>query len=206
MSQHLSSSEQTLTATDIRTAQAQRLWGLGVGSAAGCANFASYLESIPEIPAALQADDPELPLLVLVETRLGLKKLCDLGGIAFNGGGDDTFVAHDDRHLEFTVPTWIRVQDGRRNRNRSVRDCRKTFGQGELGLTAPQGVCTYLQHPQVVSEASQNGAHTMNLPGSVYRGDRADAACLGLWSGRPELIWDFDDYAYRHYGPASRRA
>ena len=206
MSQHLSSSEQALTATDIRLAQAQRYRHLGVDTSLGFTSFEDYLASIPEIPAALLADDPEFSLLVLVETRLGLKKLCDLGDIAFNGGGDDTFIAYDDRHCELTVPTWIRVQDGRRNRNRSGRDYRKTFGQGELGLTALQGVCAYLQHPQVVSEASQNGAHTMNLLGSVYRGDRADAACLGLWSDRPELIWDFDGYAYWHYGPASRRA
>jgi len=205
MSQHLSSSEQTLPATDIHLAQAQRLWSLGVGSAAGFADFASYLASIPEILTALLADDPEFPLLVLDETRLGLKKLCDLGGIAFDGN-DETLVAFDDRHLELAVPTWIRVQDGRRNRNRSVRDCRKTFGQDELGLTALQGACTYLQHPQVVSEASQNGAHTMDLSGSIHRGDRNCSARLGLWSGRLELIWDFDGYAYRHYGSASRRA
>lgn len=190
---------------DQRVVQAKRLWDLGVGRGLGFKSFEDYLASIPEIGAALLKDDPEFPLLVLVEPRVGLKKLCDLGGIAFDGN-DDTFAAYDDRHSEFTQPSWIRVQDGRQNRNRSVRDCRKSFGERELGLTALQGVCAYLQHPQVLSEVSQDGAHVMDFPGSVPRGRRVLAAYLRLCFGRPELRWNWDDSALPEFGSASRRA
>jgi hypothetical protein len=189
---------------DIRHAQAKRLWDLGVGRELGLPSFEACLAGIPEIPAGLLQDDPEFPLLVLVETRIGLKKLCDLGGIAFDGN-DDTFVAYDDRHREFTQPTWIRIQDGRKNRNRSVRDCRTSYGKSELGLSALQGVCSYLHHPQAVTEATQKDGHVMDLSGSVLRVVRARAAYLKLWYGQPKLHWRFDVSARPKFGSASRR-
>lgn len=189
---------------DQRMVQAKRLWDRDVGTALGIRSFTAYLGTIPYIPAELLKDDAEFPLLVLVETRLGLKKLCGHGGVAYDGDAE-TFVAYDERHREFDRPTWIRVQDGRKNRNRSIRDCRKSFGKRERGLTALQGVCTYLHHPSVVSEATQDGAHIMDLSGSVLRDNRDYAACLKLWNGQPRLDWDWDGDASPEYGSASRR-
>lgn len=198
---------------DIRTAQAKRLWDLGIGHRYvdhfvglrhGFRSFEDYLAAIPEIPAELLKHDSEFWLLVLVEPRIGLKRLCNLGGITFDGDGA-TFVEYDRRHYEFLYPTWIRIQDGRKNQNRSVRDCRKSFGKRELGLTALQGVCAYLQHPQVVSEATTESAHIMDLSGSAHRDNPDAAAFLKVWSGQPNLQWGRDGDALPYYGSASRR-
>jgi hypothetical protein len=189
---------------DVREAQAKRYWDLGVGTALGSKSFSEYLASIPAVPEALLADDASFPLLVLVETRIGLKRLCDFGNIAFNGN-DETFVAFDARHAELTTPTWIRIQDGRKNRNRSVKDCRTTFVKGELGLTALQGVCTYLQHSTVVSEWTKDGAHVMDLSGSVRREHRDVVAYLCVDEGRAELRWYWRGPARSGCGSASRR-
>lgn len=189
---------------DIRTAQAKRLWDIGVGRELGEPSFEAYLATLPEIPAALVSDDADYPLLVLVETRVGLKRLCSLGIIEFSGD-DETFVEYDERHREFVQPTWIRVQDGRKNRNRAVRDCRTSFAKDERGLTALQGVCTYLHHPQAVTDTDREGGHVTDLSGSVRRVGRGYAAYLRVWRGRAKLDWGFGDGAPPEYGSASRR-
>jgi hypothetical protein len=193
----------------LRRAQAQRYWDFQVefGSAwiSGYESFEDYLATIPEVSTWLQEDDRDFPLLVLVETRYSLRRLCLFAGVQFDGD-DDTFVACDDRHREFTKPTWIRVQEGRRNRGQAACNCRKSFGQNELGLTALQGVCLYVQYPQAVSEVTQPGAHAMSLSGSIYRDNRDDVARLSLWNGKPRLHWDFGGLAGPLCGSASRRA
>jgi len=189
---------------DVWVTQGKRYWDLGVGTALGYESFSQYFASIPRLPTGFDVDNTEFPLRVLVETRIGLKRLCELGGIGFNGN-DETLVSHDDRHAEFSQPSWIRIQDGRKNRNRSASDCQKTFAKHERGLTALQGVCAYLQHPTVVSEWTKDGAHVMDLPGSVHREHRGNAACLGVFGGRAELYWSWSDNASPKYGSASRR-
>ena len=192
------------TNKSIRTAQAKRFWDMGVGRKLGKTSFAAYLTDIPKVPADPLTDDTAYPYFILAEPRLGLKRLCELGGVVFDGN-DETFIAYDKAHREFTQPTWIRIQDGRKNRNRTVRDCRKSFGKDERGLTALQGVCAYLQHPTVLSEATQADAHVMDLSGSVRRDGRADAASLELWDGQPELLCHWDGIALPLCGAASRR-
>lgn len=190
---------------DIRVIQAKRLWDLGVGRELGLPNFNAYLATIPEIPAELVQDGPDYPHLVLVETRVGLKRLCYLGSIDFSGD-DQTFIEHDERHREFAEPTWIRVQDGRKNRNRAVRDCRNSFVKDELGLTALQGVCSYLQYPNAVVDTSRSdrSPHVMDLSGSVQYDCSFHAAYLAVSSGRAELSWFPDDRAAPQCGSASR--
>lgn len=189
---------------DVRTAQAKRLWDIRVGRELGFSSFDAYLATIPEIHEMIGMVDADYPLLVLVEPRLGLKRLCGLGNIDFSGD-DRTFVEYDERHCEFEEPTWIRVQDGRNNRNRSVRDCRKSFAKRELGLTALQGVCAFILHPEVVTDTDRADGHVLDLSGSIRRGNRDGAACLRMWRGRAELVWVFGDHASPECGSASRR-
>lgn len=185
---------------DPRTVQAKRFWDIGVGRELTLESFQMYLATIPEIPEALKAKDKRFPILVLVELRIGLKRLCKLGDIAF-GGDDQTFVAHDEGHAEFNQSTWIRIQNGRKNRNKKVTACRKGFNKSERGLTALQGVCAYLQNSVVVVE----DVHAMDLPGSVLRGDRGRAALLEVWKGQMELFWRSGNDAFPRFGSASRR-
>lgn len=194
---------------DVRIRQAVRFWDIGVGylklSQRECfSTFEAYLATIPHVPAELLQQDEDFPLLVLVEPRVGLRRLCELGEIEFSGD-DNTLVAYDERHREFVGPTWIRVQDGRKNRGCAVRDCRTSFAQDEIGLTALQGVCTYLQHPQSVADADREDGHVMDLSGSVRRAHRDLAAFLKAWKSRAKLHWHFHGYAYPKYGSASRR-
>ena len=196
-------------ADNPRVAQAKRLWDLGIGQELGFPNFEKYLATIPRIPSQLVLPDREFPLCVLVEPRLPLKMLCALGNVDFDGD-DNTFVpwypppSLDPRNQPW--PYWIRMQDGRKNRNRSVVDCRHDFAKNELGLTAFEGVSAYIQHPEVVTDLTQCNGHAMDLPGSVYRGDRALAAHFQVLSGRVELNWaGIDDDASSECGSASCR-
>jgi hypothetical protein len=198
---------------DPRWKQAKRYWDLGIGRALGFASFKDYLGGdsaknlapIPEIPAELLADDPALPYLVLVEPRIGLTKLCQLGNIKYDGD-DETLVPYDDRYVDPKQPFWIRVQDGRKNRNMRPSDCRVKFEKDELGLTAPVGICVYLQHPGVLTDLNQgNQGHAMDLLGSVRRDDRGDFAFLLLEDGIARLNWNWNDSADPQYGSASRR-
>jgi hypothetical protein len=191
---------------DPRIAQAKRYFDLGIGRELGLADFAAYLATIPEIPEALRTDDPDFPHLVLVEPRLPLAKLCALGNIEFHGD-DNTFEPRDAQCRNPRHPVWIRIQDGRKNRDRSVDDCRRNFAAGELGLTALQGVAAYLQHPEVVADLARGSdGHAMDLPGSVGRGGRGGAACLGVRDGRAKLGWNWGGSAGPGFGSASRRS
>lgn len=190
---------------DPRFFQAKRFFDLGVGRELGIADFEGYLETIPAIPEALRADDSAFPHLVLVEPRIGLAKLCRLGGIAF-AGDDNTFVPWYEAYRDSATPVWIRVQDGRRNRNRSVSDCRRAFAAGELGLTALQGVSAYLAHPEVVSDFARFDGHAMDMLGSVTPKLRDRAAYLGVEDGQVKLCWlGWGGDAYASHGSASCR-
>lgn len=193
------SPEAYLAGPQIRMTQVIRLWDLGVGRVAGNPDFEEYVATIPHIPTELLDDDKAFPFLVLVEPRIGFMRLCNLGGIQFDGD-DKTCVAYDRHHVEFKQPTWIRIQDGRKNQGRSVKECRKDFTKHELGLTALQGVCAYLQHPTVVT-----GAHAMDLPGFVRREVRDRIACLWVGKDGTELGWDQDGRTAPEFGSASRR-
>jgi len=188
----------------LREARAKRLWDVGIGKDVGCSDFASYLAGIPEIPAALAEDDADFPLLVLVEPRIGLARLCERAGVALSGD-DETFIACDEAHHEFTQPAWIRIQDGRKNRGRNVIDCRQSFHVDERGLTALQGVCAYVQHPEMVGDALSPDAQLLDLPGSIPRAFPRNAAWLAVWHGRPELCWRWVGGADSKCGSASRR-
>ena len=168
--------------------QAKRYFEMGVGREIGITHFEKYLETIPKTPPQLCLPDKDFPLLVLVEPRLPLKMLCALGNIDFDGD-DSTFQPWDAQCRKPRHPIWIRMQPGRKNRGRSVADCRESFTQNELGLTALQGVSAYIQHPKIVTDRGYTDGYAMDLPGSVFHGDRALAAHLRVLHGRAELNW-----------------
>lgn len=121
--------------------QTKRLWDLGIGTELGYWSFEEYAKTIPVISPRLLLPDREFPLLVLVEPRLGFKMLCALANVDFSGD-DKKVVSWNDEDCDAVTPVWIRIQDGRKNRGRSVADCRRDFARNEVGLTALQGVAT----------------------------------------------------------------
>ncbi len=185
---------------DIRLIQAKRFFDRGFGRELGLKDFAAYLATIPTVPETLLADDPNFPLLVLGEPRLGLTRACELIGLRYTGS-DQTLVPFDKRHAEPTKPWWFSMHDGRRNRNRKPSDCRTSLGANEISATALRGVCTFLHHPGVIVQ----GEHCVDLPGSVdaeYRGYNAD---LGIWRDEPRLYRSMSGFADLDYGSASCR-
>jgi hypothetical protein len=179
--------------------QAKRYFEMGIGREIGITHFEKYLETIPKPPPQLRLLDKNFPLLILVEPRLGLKMLCSCGNVDFDGD-DDTFIRCD-----LVKPFWIRMQDGRKNRNRSVDDCRRDFAKNELGLTALEGVSAYIQYPEVVSDSTRRDGHAMDMPGSVRCEQRGDVASLRASSGRIVLDWRWGDSALPNHGSASCR-
>ncbi len=193
------------SADDLRIIQAKRYWDMGVGRVLGKKSFKEFLDAIPGVPVALRAGDQRFPYLVLVEPRIGLAELCKVGNIGF-AGDDQTFVPYDARHADASCPSWIRIQDGRKNRNRRPSECHESFVKDELGLTALQGICTYLQDSAVVTDLKHGpGGHAMDLPGSFYRGSRVGYACLGIEDGQAKLSWSMNGLACSRFGSASRR-
>ncbi|MBI4256848.1 hypothetical protein HY626_02215, partial [Candidatus Uhrbacteria bacterium] len=103
--------------SDFRVELAQCLWNCGLGRdpAVNASDFEDYLDGIPQIPASLIAEDPDLPFLSLADPRPGLLQSCKLLGIKYEelGYTDEDAVPFDDRFVTPTTPFWFRHDDGR---------------------------------------------------------------------------------------------
>ncbi len=175
---------------DVRTEQVKWLWRLGVGRELGLPSFEDYFADIPEIPEDLVKDDAHFQLLVLVEPRIALNRLCELGNIKFRWQ-DNRFVEYDKRHREFDVPAWIRVGDGRKNWSGSFSRCRRSSVNDDLGLTVFQGVCAYLQHPEPLAND-----RVIKLPGSVHQNDIVHGVFLEVCRSQAWLDLTFANDVY----------
>lgn len=219
-----------LSTKDVRVIQAKVLWdkGLGEGVIIGfdstvpgldgfgefnesvpgypiwAKTFEEYLTTIPEIPETLLADDPHLPLLRLVDPRLGLVKTCKLFGIKFEklGYSDADAVAYDARHEIPNTPFWVRAHDGRKNRNRRPDVCRDECKDKLFAMTAMVAIMVWVQDPSIIKE----GEHALDCPGSVHRSDRGNCAYLGVWNVGVKVILNrFADNAHPDCGSGGFR-
>ena len=170
--------------SDLHRDVGQFLWdrGFGRNRAIQAENFLAYLASIPQIPASLLADDPDLPLLSLADPRPGLLRNCRLLGIQFDelGYKDGDAVPFDERFVLPTAPFWFRHDDGRTNRNRRPDHCRDALTGDIQAGTAMEGIFALTHHPSI-------GEHIMDLPGTVNGSMRVDCAFLSVSDGRVEL-------------------
>jgi len=183
---------------DIRETQAKRLWDLGYGRELNIPTFETYLATIPEVPASLLADDPELPLLTLDDPRLPLTVRARLAGVrhAELGYNDGDLVPFDERHKTPAGPYWFRAHNGRSIRNKKPSDCRKACTGKLLSGTADVLIALFTHHKDVAKEDE----HIMDGPGSVRREDRACCSYLEVWDGGPRLYGDLVDDAYPRCG------
>ena len=174
---------------DIRIIQAKKLWDLGYGRELGIDSFDAYLVVIPSVPASLIAENPEFPLLVLVDPRLGYTKSCRLAVLKFSeyGNTDETLVPFDARHTMPITPYWVRAHDGSPNLNRKPSDIRKGLVGSQLVGTADVGIAIWIQLGK--------REHVMDLPGSVRSGARGCCAYVGVWGVEPKLHSGRDDGA-----------
>jgi hypothetical protein len=140
-------------------------------------SFAEYLHLIPEIPAHLLAHDEKFPDLILVDQRHGLVKACAFAGLRYSLK-DCTFKEFYPKKARTSPIYWMRCQDGRENRGKSIKTCRVEFVKKELALTAQEGIALYVQKPEVIKD------HFVNLLGSKRGGGSGiEVACLGPWGG-----------------------
>jgi len=157
-------------------------------------SFEEYLATIPEIPEALLADDPNLPLLRLVDPRAGLVKTCELFGILFKefSYSDEDVVAFDTRHEIPNTPFWVRAHDGRKNRNCKPNVCREECKDKLYAMTAMVAIMVWVQDPSIIKE----NEHVLDCPGSVRRADGC-CAYLHVCGGVVRLV------LVRHAGSAA---
>jgi hypothetical protein len=186
----------------VREIQTARYWDLGVGAFLnGIGTFRDYLESIPPAP---EKSDPRFPHLVLVEPRIGLEALCRLAGI---GGlfpkADQRISTCTECDAEAQQPVWILMQDGRRNKGKTIRECRQAFDTDETALTALQGVCSFLQYPSVVRTFNDSEGYAMDLPGTIIANEPCMTPYLGIFD-QAWLSFDKDEKAHPKMGTASR--
>lgn len=182
---------------DPRVVQAKKLWDKGFGEALGIDSFDVYLVTIPDIPDFPYSYKNRFPVLVLVDARLGITKTCDLLGAEFDGD-DQTFVDYDPEQARTEKVYWIRAQDGEKNNGKSVRACRNSFTEDELGLTVHEGLAFFAQNPEGLR------GRGMDLPGSVTRDYRDFVAYLCWVCERSKLSWSGVDHPSHKFGSASR--
>ncbi len=180
---------------DPRIAQAKRLYDKGFG---GEMSFQQYLDSIPVIDEKLLAEDERFPLLVLVDSQVSIVQICELMGINFSGGYQ-AFEDFDPKKARLEKVYWMRAQDGKKNRNKSIRTCRNEFASDELGLTAHEGLALFVQNSEIFLNCG------MELAASVYSDRRDHSAFLHWFNDRPALYWYFDGDSAPRCGSGSRR-
>lgn len=202
---------------DIRVAQAKRYWDLGIIMMMHDNTFAHYLSTVPEVPEELRADDPDFPLLVLVEQRVDTIRLCNRANVRLGDAGASgpieclaEMTGAAESFACAVKPTWIRVQDGRRNRNLSINEHRQMMRVDEVALTAHEGICAYLQHPACLHPYEDGLGFAMLLPGTSLVRYRNSFARLELSSsrengGRETVCWVPGDGKSPFAGVATRR-
>jgi hypothetical protein len=161
-------------------------------------SLTEYLNLIPEIPSNLLDEDERFPLLILVDQRHGITKSCKLAGLK-NSGDDNTFEDFDPKKTRTAPIYWMRCQDGRKNRGKSVRTCRENFTKDEIGLIVHEGIALYLQEPELIMD------DFVVLPGSVHVEARDLVAHVGAWDDGPKLSWNWGGGEFVKFGSGSRR-
>lgn len=181
---------------DLRIDQAQLLFHLGWGIEVNAESFKQYLESIPEIPEWPVEWKTRFSRLVLVDPRVDLMTACRLTNTRDETGG--RLINHHTVPELPATPYWIRCQDGRRYRDHSALQSRVSFRKDEIGLVAIEGIALYVQDGAVLR------GHSMDLPGSVLKGDPRRVAFLEFYGVRPKLHERSEDWKRRVVGSASR--
>lgn len=180
---------------DLRTTQSWRLYSAGWGHELGYPSFQDYLATIPLVPDWSAEWRTHFDRTILVDARLPLTKMCKILRVDILGD-DETFVDFAPEKAKKGV-YWIRCQDGRKNHNRSVRECWREFAPDEVGLSAAEGLCLFLQERGVLED------HFLVLPGSVLRRRGLNAFLRPLETG-VTLDWIWSGHSDAKFGAASR--
>ncbi len=184
----LTNGRRLLNTNDVRVIQANVLFDKGLG---GDLSFEAYLATIPEIPESLLADDAVFSILRLVDSRLGLFKICELFGIEFkeNQNSDESVIALNTRYEMPTEPFWVRA-----HHNLNQFECKETVPLSDKDkifyMTAMVSIMVWVQDPSILME---NGS-VIDCLGSAYSKYRKNHAFLHVWQGLVALDLVGRDY------------
>lgn len=140
-----------------------------------------YLNSLPKFEPQPENFKGRFDIPLIVETRIPIKRQCELVGIDYSLGSlpcvDWSGDTKDYKTPKKPYVTWM--QDGTKNLDKSVEGVREEFTEDERGATVFDGLALYIARPKILEH------HFIDLPGTKV-GPRY-APFLGLWLGRPEL-------------------
>ncbi len=156
-----------------------------------------YRDSLPKFGAQPEQFRWRFDTPVVVETRIPVKRQCELVGIGYFLGGLEVVDWADDSK-DYRTPdkpyvTWL--QDGKRNLNKAVKAVRNELDKDERGGTEFDGIALYIAHPQVLKD------HFLDLPGTQVGSGFAPS--LHLWFGGPGLYYFRVDPAHPEFGSVS---
>lgn len=149
---------------DPRIIQATRWYSADTDSVLGFRTLNQYLATIPPVSETLVHPREDLPLLTLLERRIGNTAACKIAGLKYGCFTDRALVHVDERHRLPMEPIWIRAHNGIPNINREPSVCLAECIGNRLAGIDSVGIAIYLVH--------EKGKHTMDLPGSVHFGSR----------------------------------
>lgn len=156
-----------------------------------------YLDSLPKFGPQPEQFQGRFNIPVVVETRIPVKRQCELARIRYFLGGLKVTDWTDDskgyRTPDRPYATWL--QDGKKNLYRAVEAVRKELAEDERGGTEFDGIALYIAHPQVLKE------HFLDLPGTKV--GPVSAPCLSLCFGGPRLYYRWVGDADPRFGSVS---
>lgn len=156
-----------------------------------------YRDSLPKFSPQPEAYRDRFDIPVIVETRISPKRQCELAGIKYYLWGlpVSNWPDHPKGYKTPNTPYVAWMQNGNKNKGKSVEKARKELAKYERGATVFDGLALYISHPEILNN------HYVYLPGTKVGSEHA--ARLGLWSGRPGLDDGWVGYADPGWGSAS---
>lgn len=153
-----------------------------------------YLDSLPKFRTQPEQFLGRFDIPVIVETRIPVKRQCELVGIKYFLDGLEVVDWADDpkgyRTSDKPYVAWL--QDGEKNLNKAVQAVRKKLVEDERGGTEFDGVALYTAHPQVLEH------HFLDLPGTMA--GSFSTPFLHLWHSLPRLSCSCPDQALPLFG------
>ncbi|MFA6017913.1 MAG: hypothetical protein WCT28_00970 [Patescibacteria group bacterium] len=152
---------------DPRIIQATHWYNAGAGLELGVRTLNQYLATIPPVGETLVHPRDDLPLLTLLERRIGNVVSCRIAGLLYAEYGytNKTLVHINERYRLPEEPTWVRAHDGTLNLRRKPSMClAECTGDRFAGIDSV-GIAIFFIH------GPRN--HVMDFPASV-RSDYRD--------------------------------
>lgn len=139
--------------------QSNRFLDLGFHRALGMSEQ-EYLDSLPHFTDKPEGVDGRFNYQLLVDPRVPIERLIRLLGVVMSSDESPTNVSdwnnNGNGHSTPSTAYVIRMNDGRENIGKSVREVREKLKDGERGTTLQEGLALYATYPWVVDKIGMN--------------------------------------------------